>query len=97
MSELPEVLGVCLNTHGGVEEFMDSFQHDPVVYIRRDAITPAMAAEVLLGGLDNRWDKSLSADTNSARQKAERDGHKYSVIDREGFRAALLAIAKDKS
>lgn len=65
-------------------------------YIRRDAITPAIAAQVLLNGLDKRWDKSLAADTNNARMEAKRNGHGYVLIDREGFRAALTAIAQEE-
>ncbi len=88
MSELPEVLGVCLNTHGGVEAFTDSFQADPVVYIRRDAITPAMAAEVLLESIRAK-DLAIAAmrpDTLGGRDTCH---HRW--------RSALLAIAKDKS
>ncbi|MFH5773544.1 hypothetical protein ACHFJ0_04775 [Paracoccus sp. NGMCC 1.201697] len=56
-------------------------------------VTVAEAARVLLDQMDNIWSSDMSTATDNARQKAKRDGHKYRVIDREGFRAALRALA----
>lgn len=52
------------------------------------------AAALLLSKVDKIWTPNLSTSTHNARQQAERNGHKYRVIDREGFRAALSAIAQ---
>ena len=51
------------------------------------------AARVLLDQVDQIWNRNLSTDTHNAREKAKRDGHKYVVIDREGFRAVLRALS----
>ena len=56
------------------------------------ALTGQDAAKVLLAELDTLWSAELSTATDNGRRKAERGGHKYRVIDREGFRAALRAI-----
>ncbi len=59
-----------------------------------EARTVQAAAGVLLDAVDDAWTPQASTATYDARKAAERAGHKYRVIDREGFRAALRALAK---
>lgn len=55
--------------------------------------TPAQAARVLLEALDALWSREMSTDMNNAMVRAKKDRHGYSIVDREGFRAAIRAIA----
>lgn len=55
-----------------------------------------MTLQELHDNLDKIWSSPASTDMDNARRKAERDGHKYRVIDREGFRAALARIIEEQ-
>jgi hypothetical protein len=54
-----------------------------------------MTVQQLIDELDSLWTRNASTAHDIARTKARRDGHKYSVVDRESVKAALKELISD--
>jgi hypothetical protein len=65
-------------------------------YVRADAITPQAAAKLLLSSFDSIWDKRVAISSENERESVARNKHKWTVVAREGVRAALSAIAEQE-